>query len=257
MEKSAKSPFRSYLWLIFVILIAVWLMQTLKGNSETYSYGQMKTDVSEGSVVSASITPDAAGNAGYVTVTFKNGLSQRVYVTSVSEAEKLLRDAGLDPVVRDRSMVNWVVNILLPIVLLAVVMVFLLSAVLGPPPSQSANSKMFTFGKSRAVITNGDGKITFEDVAGLKEEKEDLVEIVDFLKDPAKYTNLGARIPKGVLLEGEQVRPFLPRLWREKPRCRFYPYPVPISWRCSSVSVLPESGIFLKKPKSMPPALFS
>ena len=202
MEKTAKSPFRSYLWLIFVILIAVWLLQTLKGNSETYSYGQMKSDLDEGSIVSASITLDAAGNAGYVTVVFKNGLTQRVYVTNVSDSEKLLRDNGIDPVVRDRSMVNWVVNILLPIVLLAVVMVFLLSAILGPPPSQSANSKMFTFGKSRAVITNGDGKITFEDVAGLREEKEDLSEIVDFLKDPAKYTNLGARIPKGVLLEG-------------------------------------------------------
>ncbi len=202
MEKSSKRPFRSYLWLIFAILISVWLLQTLKGNSETYSYGQMIKDLDEGSIISASISPDEGGNTGYVTVTFKNGLSQRVYVTDVSGAENALRGAGLDPVVKDKSLVNWIFNILLPIVLLAFVMVFMLSAILGPPPSQSANSKMFTFGKSRAVITNGDGKITFDDVAGLKEEKEDLVEIVDFLKDPGKYTNLGARIPKGVLLEG-------------------------------------------------------
>ena len=202
MEKTSRGPFRSYLWLIFAILITVWLLQTLKGNSETYSYGQMVSDLEKGSIVAASITPDSTGNTGYVTVAFKNGITQRVYVTDVSGTESMLRDSGLDPSVKDRTLVNWVVNILLPIVMFAFVMIFLLSAILGPPQAQNANNRMFTFGKSRAVITNGDGKTTFEDVAGLKEEKSDLEEIVDFLKDPGKYTNLGARIPKGVLLEG-------------------------------------------------------
>ncbi|MBP3266540.1 MAG: AAA family ATPase, partial [Clostridiales bacterium] len=77
-----------------------------------------------------------------------------------------------------------------------------MSALFGSAQGQSQGSRMLNFGKIRINIINGDGKITFADVAGLKEEKEELAEIVDFLKDPGKYSSLGARIPKGVLLEG-------------------------------------------------------
>ncbi len=202
MEKSSRSPFRSYLWLIFIVLIIVWVAQTLRNNSAGYSYGQMAADLTEGKIVAATITPDAAGSTGYVVVTMKNDLVQRVYVTDVTEAENLLRESGIDPVIRDKSLLNWFTNILLPIILLAFVIVFLLSAILGPGSNQSQGSRMMNFGKIRFNLINGDGKITFADVAGLKEEKEELAEIVDFLKDPGKYSALGARIPKGVLLEG-------------------------------------------------------
>ncbi len=202
MEKSSRSPFRSYLWLIFIVLIIVWVAQTLKNNSSGYSYGQMTADLAEGRIVSANITPDAAGSNGYVEVRLKNDLVQRFYVTDVNEAGNLLRASGVDPVIRDRSLLNWFTNILLPIILLAFVIVFLLSALLGPGSGQSQSNRMMNFGKIRLNLTNGDGKITFADVAGLKEEKEELAEIVDFLKDPGKYSALGARIPKGVLLEG-------------------------------------------------------
>jgi cell division protease FtsH len=162
----------------------------------------MAADLTEGKIVAATITPDAAGSTGYVVVTMKNDLVQRVYVTDVTEAENLLRESGIDPVIRDKSLLNWFTNILLPIILLAFVIVFLLSAILGPGSNQSQGSRMMNFGKIRFNLINGDGKITFADVAGLKEEKEELAEIVDFLKDPGKYSSLGARIPKGVLLEG-------------------------------------------------------
>ncbi len=201
MEKTSKNPFRSYLWMIFFVLILVWILQALKGNSTNYSYGQLRDDLNNNQVTAAQITPDASGNAGYIMVSTKTGV-QKLYVTDVTEAEKLLRENGVDATVRDRTLVNWITNILLPVILLAFVVVFILSALMGPGPGQSQSNRMLNFGKIRVNITNGDGKITFADVAGLKEEKEEMAEIVDFLKDPGKYSSLGARIPKGVLLEG-------------------------------------------------------
>ena len=201
MEKTSKNPFRSYLWMIFFVLILVWILQALKGNSTNYSYGQLRDDLNNNQVTAAQITPDASGNAGYIMVSTKTGV-QKLYVTDVTEAEKLLRENGVDATVRDRTLVNWITNILLPVILLAFVVVFILSALMGPGPGQSQSNRMLNFGKIRVNITNGDGKITFADVAGLKEEKEEMAEIVDFLKDPGKYSSLGARIPKGLLLEG-------------------------------------------------------
>jgi len=201
LEKTSKNPFRSYLWMIFFVLILVWILQALKGNSTNYSYGQLRDDLNNNQVTAAQITPDASGNAGYIMVSTKTGV-QKLYVTDVTEAEKLLRENGVDATVRDRTLVNWITNILLPVILLAFVVVFILSALMGPGPGQSQSNRMLNFGKIRVNITNGDGKITFADVAGLKEEKEEMAEIVDFLKDPGKYSSLGARIPKGVLLEG-------------------------------------------------------
>ncbi len=202
MEKTKKPPVRSYLWLIFIVLVLVWVLQTLRNNSGDYSYGKLQQDLEEEDVTGAVITPDASGQTGYVTVSLKNGLTAKIYVTDVNEAEKLLRDAGVDAYVKDKSVINWFVNILIPILLLAFVIVFLMSALLGPAQGNSSSNRMLNFGKIRINMINGDGKTTFADVAGLKEEKEELAEIVDFLKDPGKYSSLGARIPKGVLLEG-------------------------------------------------------
>ncbi len=202
MEKSAKNPFRPYLWLLFIVLVIFWVIQTLKTNSVNYTYGQLINDVSAGTIAQAQITPNENGNSGYVVVIGTGGLTKRLYVTDVSAAEDMLRRGGVDPVIKDRSVMNWVVNILIPILLLALVMVFLLSAILGPAGNSGSGNRMLNFGKIHINMINGDGKTTFADVAGLKEEKEELAEIVDFLKDPGKYAALGARIPKGILLEG-------------------------------------------------------
>ena len=202
MEKTAKNPFRPYLWLLFIVLVIFWVIQTLKANSVNYTYGQLINDVTAGTIAEAQITPNENGNSGYVVVMGTGGLTKRLYVTDVSAAEEMLRKGGIDPVIKDRSVMNWVVNILIPILLLALVMVFLLSAILGPAGNSGSGNRMLNFGKIHINIINGDGKTTFADVAGLKEEKEELAEIVDFLKDPGKYAALGARIPKGILLEG-------------------------------------------------------
>ena len=110
---------------------------------------------------------------------------------------------------------------------------------------------MMNFGKSRARMSSPDDnkKVTFDKVAGLQEEKEDLVEVVDFLKSPQKYTKVGARIPKGVLLVGPPglVRHFWQRQWQEKREFRFSPFPVLTLWKCLSVSVHHVCEIFLKK----------
>ena len=126
MEKTSKNPFRSSLWLIFFLLILVWILQTLKSNSVSYTYGQMTEDLAEGKIIAAQVTPDAAGSAGYVLVNTKSGISERIYVTDVSEAEAVLRENGIDVVVKDKSLSNYVTNVILPIVLLAFVIVFLL-----------------------------------------------------------------------------------------------------------------------------------
>ncbi|MCR5619519.1 MAG: ATP-dependent zinc metalloprotease FtsH [Lachnospiraceae bacterium] len=188
--------------MLFIVLVIFWVIQTLKTNSVNYTYGQLINDVSAGTIAQAQITPNENGNSGYVVVIGTGGLTKRLYVTDVSAAEDMLRRGGVDPVIKDRSVMNWVVNILIPILLLALVMVFLLSAILGPAGNSGSGNRMLNFGKIHINMINGDGKTTFADVAGLKEEKEELAEIVDFLKDPGKYAALGARIPKGILLEG-------------------------------------------------------
>ncbi|MBR6381965.1 MAG: AAA family ATPase, partial [Lachnospiraceae bacterium] len=148
------------------------------------------------------ITPQKEGPTGVLTVYLKNNNQRRLNVTSVSEIESLVREYGYDPVIRNRSWMNWLMETLLPMAAMMFLVLILFSMMMGQAGGGGGNNKMLNFGKSRAQLINGDGKIKFEDVAGLLEEKEELEEIVDFLKDPSKYTKLGARIPKGVLLEG-------------------------------------------------------
>ena len=114
-------------------------------------------------------------------------------------------DYSIDPVVRDVPRESWFMNSLLPMLVVAVIiMVFFFMMMNAQNAGAGAGgNKMMNFGKSRARMSVGaDNKITLKDVAGLKEEKEELQEIVDFLREPSKFTRVGARIPKGVLLEG-------------------------------------------------------
>ena len=135
----------------------------------------------------------------------KGGDSRTVYVTNVEEAIQLFEDSGIDPIVRDVPKESWFMNSLLPMLVVAVIiMVFFFMMMNAQNAGAGAGgNKMMNFGKSRARMSVGaDNKITLKDVAGLKEEKEELQEIVDFLREPSKFTRVGARIPKGVLLEG-------------------------------------------------------
>lgn len=111
-----------------------------------------------------------------------------------------MKGYNIEPIVKDVPQENWFITELLPLLMLLVVVVFMFS-MMNAQNAGNSGGKMMNFGKSRARLMTG-GEVTLKDVAGLKEEKEDLEEIVDFLRDPGKYTKVGARIPKGVLLEG-------------------------------------------------------
>ena len=170
---------------------------------ENYTKGQFITDIEAGNVVSVEIQLNSETPTGALDIELKNGESKTLYVTDIIEMEELVRSYGFDPMVYDVHREGWVLNTLIPMLIVIVVGVFLFMMINAQNMNANAgNAKMMNFGKSRAKMSTGDKKITFEQVAGLKEEKEDLEEIVDFLKQPGKYNQVGARIPKGVLLEG-------------------------------------------------------
>ena len=173
----------------------------MKEREETYTKGELLGQLEAGEVVSVEIQPNTQVPTGTVYVTLRNiQQPKKLYVSDVTKIQELLAEYNVDPVVKDVPQENWFLTELLPLLLLLVAVAFMFS-MMTAQNSNNGGGKMMNFGKSRAKLTTG-GDITLKDVAGLHEEKEDLEEIVDFLKDPSKYTKVGARIPKGVLLEG-------------------------------------------------------
>ena len=194
---------RSYnvYFILVLLLLGLLIIPSLTDNNQVeYTRGELLQDLKEENVLYATITPSRETPTGEVDFVFKDKSVKILYVTDVSEIEGLLMDYGIDPEVKKVEEESWFLTSVFPVLLAVVVMVFFF--VMMNSQNAGGNSKMMNFGKSRAKLSLGDGKVTLKDVAGLKEEKEELEEIVDFLKDPSKYTRVGARIPKGVLLEG-------------------------------------------------------
>ncbi len=193
--------FNSYFLFIVLLLMGVAVLTTLNGADDEYTREQFVSDMEAGSVREVTINPNSEVPTGYIRVELTNGADRKLYVTDIVEAEELVRSYGFDPPVRDVPREGWVLTTLVPMLIVLAVGVFLFMMV-NAQNAGSNNGRMMNFGKSRARLSMGDKNITFEQVAGLKEEKEELEEIVDFLREPGKYTRVGARIPKGVLLEG-------------------------------------------------------
>jgi cell division protease FtsH len=198
----------------FLILMAVLVIYGIYvyNNSDTL-FSQESTrmafenSLTAGQVTSVRIVQEKEIPSGYVVYGINGDSNQLFYVSDVNEVQEYLTGLGvpyvLSDVQRDSYFLTTVFPVLLIIVALVIMFMMFNSAMMMSMGGGQANNKMMNFGKSRARrMTEKDKKITFADVAGLTEEKEDLWEIVDFLKDPAKYNQLGARIPKGVLLEG-------------------------------------------------------
>lgn len=204
MGKNVRGFNLIFILLLGALLLMVW-SSSMNHMQDNYTRGALEKDLAEGNVSSAVISQNKETPTGSVTVMLKGGDSRTVYVTNVEEAIQLFEDSGIDPIVRDVPKESWFMNSMLPVLIVGVViMVFFFMMMNAQNAGAGAGSnKMMNFGKSRARMSVGsENKITLKEVAGLKEEKEELQEIVDFLREPSKFTKVGARIPKGVLLEG-------------------------------------------------------
>ncbi|MCI6235589.1 MAG: ATP-dependent zinc metalloprotease FtsH [Lachnospiraceae bacterium] len=187
-----------------MIFILIQFVRGTYGQPQNY-YTQeaYEKDLQNSQVVSVEIVPNQETPTGSAVVTLSGGAVRTLYATDITKTEALTRENGIEPVVDDVPRESWFMTSVLPMLLVAVVcLLFFYMMSAQQMGGGGANAKMMNFGKSRAQLANEKDRVTFQDVAGLEEEKSDLEEIVDFLKDPAKYTSLGARIPKGVLLEG-------------------------------------------------------
>ncbi len=192
--------FSMYFVLVLGLLLLVVWTSMLNVRQSEYTRGELVSSLEAKEVVAVSIQPNRETPTGEAEIVLSDGQHRTLYVTDVREIEELLASYGLDPQVEKVKEENWFLTSVFPVLLAVIVMVFFF--VMMNNQNAGGSSKMMNFGKSRARLSVGDGKITLKDVAGLKEEKEELEEIVEFLKEPAKFTKVGARIPKGVLLEG-------------------------------------------------------
>lgn len=196
---------RMVMWILAIMMVFI-LVQFLRGSTtqtqDPYTLTQYEQDLEGGKVTSVEIVPNQETPTGSAVITFKDGTVQTLYATDITQVETKSRENGVETVVDDVPHENWFLTSVLPMLLVAGVCLVFFYLMSAQQMGGGANAKMMNFGKSRAQLADDKDRVTFEDVAGLAEEKEDLQEIVDFLRNPEKYTNLGARIPKGVLLEG-------------------------------------------------------
>ena len=201
----------TYFIILAIVVIAMFLSDNLYNiNRNNYNYENFKTDLGKKIVDSVDIFQNQATPTGEVEVIIgkdKNQRNESFYVPDVNEVVNLLRQEGFTSyVMHDITKQSWLVTIM-PYMLIFV-MFFIMMMMMSAGPAMgggggAGNAKMVNFGKSRARMSSDkDKRVTFNDVAGLKEEKDELEEIVDFLKNPAKYNSIGARIPKGVILTG-------------------------------------------------------
>lgn len=200
MKQNGRTINSYFIFIILLVMVIVGL-NLLSGREEEYTRAEFIADLDAGNVSEIVIQPNGEAPTGYLEIQMKNGLNHKLYATDITELETLVREYGFDPVVNDIERENWFLTYMLPMLVVLAVGVFVFM-MMNAQQAGGGNGKMMNFGKSRAKMSIGDKSVTFAQVAGLKEEKEELEEIVDFLKEPGKYTGVGARIPKGVLLEG-------------------------------------------------------
>ncbi|MGN0418519.1 ATP-dependent zinc metalloprotease FtsH [Anaerostipes faecalis] len=193
-------------FLILIILFAIgiyYFSNMLQTGSKDYSYQQFISDVKADKVVSVTFEQNKEVPTGKLTAEYKKNVYRSCELTNVAETMKEVKSVSpklkmtLKPIDHSGEMITNIIGILVPVGVVILFMVMMMRQ------NGGGNGKMMDFGKSRAKLANPNGKkVTFRDVAGLDEEKEELEEVVEFLKNPAKFIKIGARIPKGVLLVG-------------------------------------------------------
>ena len=198
-----QQTFRGFLFILLMLIVLATVMGLPHGmQADKLTSQEFVQILDSGQIAEVSIRPNAQTPTGEAVVTLTSGDVIRQNFTDVQQAQKLFDDRGIDYVIEEVPQENYLVTILLPFMLSIVVVVVILMVMnRGAAGGGGANARMMNFGKSRARLSR-DSKVNFSNVAGLKEEKEELEEVVDFLKNPQKYTSVGARIPKGLLLVG-------------------------------------------------------
>ena len=189
--------------LLLLIVFGFWFVSRQMTRDYSYTEQAFQQDIEKGEVSQVYIHPNREIPTGQVTVRMKNGEEHNFYSLDVKELQDTLEaESNVSIQVADVPGDNVFMTSVLPLIL-TVVLVLVIMNMMNRQMSGGSNAKMMNFGKSRAKMsTDADKKVTFKDVAGLQEEKEELEEIVDFLKEPQKYVKVGARIPKGMLLVG-------------------------------------------------------
>lgn len=191
-----------FVLIIGLLLLMVWSSMSMRGKEGYYTKAELVKALEAGDVADVTIRPNKEIPTGTVFIDMKSGLEEELNVSDIKDIEKLLNaygmEANMERIPDDGIFKSYIFPVL--VALVAVVLVFVLMN--AQNAGSGSGNKMMNFGKSRAKLSVGNGKINLQDVAGLKEEKEELEEIVEFLKEPGKFTKVGARIPKGVLLEG-------------------------------------------------------
>lgn len=202
MNRQAKSWLPFILFVGAVLLLLSWLPRQFTRSNE-YTQQDFIQELETGNIAAVKINPNREVPTGEVIVSTKEGLTGTFYSLDVKEVQEAVEEKGdvsleVGKMPQDSAFMSSIVSLVLTLL-----MVFFLFSMMNRQMSGGSNAKMMNFGKSRArMSTDADKKVTFKDVAGLKEEKEELEQVVDFLKNPQKYVKVGARIPKGVLLVG-------------------------------------------------------
>lgn len=202
MNRQAKSWLPSVILIIVLVIGGYWIFSRQLTVNNDYSEAEFKVAVENDQVVEVYIHPEKVSPYGKVSVELKNGDQEQFNTTDVQKLSNFLAEKGVKPKVGDVPGDNTFMSSILPLILVGIMVIFVFN-LMSRQMSGGSNAKMMNFGKSRAKMTvDSEKSVTFKDVAGLQEEKEELREIVDFLKSPQKYVKVGARIPKGVLLVG-------------------------------------------------------
>ncbi len=198
-----KNVLKGSIFYVIIAIIVVLGINYIRGNlveNTGVTYSQFQKYVAQNKVSGVEVRQNSRGVTGELTVHLKDGEYRTLDVSDVTKAEDLLEQKNISYKVTVEKESVFMTTVL-PMLLICVI--FMVFFTMGSRQATGGNARMMNFGKSRATLTMPDNsKVTFKDVAGLQEEKEDLQEIVDFLKEPKKYLQVGARIPKGVLLVG-------------------------------------------------------